>query len=69
VRWKEFVTTGAGAGDFFQIFRILMALASLERRLDLFLPLSYTLSVTARLLTTALLALDACPIPLPRQPP
>jgi hypothetical protein len=46
-----------------------MALANRERRLDFFLPLSYTLSVTTRLLTTAILALVAGPIPLPRQPP
>jgi hypothetical protein len=46
-----------------------MALADHGQRLDLFLPLTNTLSVTARLLTTALLALIACPIPLGRQPP
>ena len=46
-----------------------MALANRERRRDFFLPLSYTLSVTARLLTTAILATLAGPIPLARQPP
>jgi hypothetical protein len=46
-----------------------MALADRGWRLGLFLPLSYTFSVTARLLATALLALAAGPIPLGRQPP
>ena len=46
-----------------------MALADRGWRLGLFLPLPYTLSVTARLLATALLALVAGPIPLGRQPP
>jgi len=46
-----------------------MALADREWRLGFFLPLSYTFSVTARLLTTALLAFIACPIPFGRQPP
>ena len=46
-----------------------MALADRRRRLGLFLPLTHTLSVTARLLATTLLALLAGPIPLGRQPP
>jgi hypothetical protein len=46
-----------------------MALADWGQRLSIFLPLTYTLPVAARLLTTALLALVACPIPLGRQPP
>jgi hypothetical protein len=45
-----------------------MALADHNLRLDIVLPLANTLSVTARLLTTTLLALVACPIPLGRQP-
>ncbi|MFH0983544.1 MAG: hypothetical protein V2A79_18675 [Planctomycetota bacterium] len=49
--------------------RIMMALADQGWRLGLFLPLTYTLSVTARLLSAALLALVAYPIPLGRQPP
>ncbi len=46
-----------------------MALADRGWRLGLFLPLTHALSVTARLLTTALLALVACPIPFGRKPP
>jgi hypothetical protein len=46
-----------------------MALADRGWRLGLGLPLAYTFSVTARLLTTTLLASIACPIPLGRQPP
>jgi hypothetical protein len=46
-----------------------MALADLGRRLGRFLPLTYPLSVTAGLLTTALLAPLAGPIPFGRQPP
>jgi hypothetical protein len=54
---------------FFRIHCLLMALADRGWQLGLCLPLSYTLTVTARLLATALLALVACPIPLGRQPP
>ena len=46
-----------------------MALADHARRLRLFPPLPYTLSVPACLAATALLALLAGPIPLGRQPP
>jgi hypothetical protein len=46
-----------------------MALADLGQRLDLFLLLTHPLSVTARLLSAALLAPLAGPIPLGRQPP
>jgi hypothetical protein len=46
-----------------------MALANHGQRLGLFLSLAYTLSITARLLATALLALVAGPIPLGCQPP
>jgi hypothetical protein len=49
--------------------RILMALADQGWRLGLFLPLTYTLSVAARLSAAALLATLAGPIPLARQPP
>jgi hypothetical protein len=46
-----------------------MALADHSLRLGIVLPLAYTFPVTARLLTTKLLALVAGPIPLGRQPP
>jgi hypothetical protein len=46
-----------------------MALAGRGRRLGLFLPLTHTLSVTARLPATMLLALLAGSIPLGRKPP
>jgi hypothetical protein len=46
-----------------------MALGDSRRRQGLFLPLAYTLSITARLLPSALLAPLAGPIPLGRLPP
>jgi hypothetical protein len=46
-----------------------MALADWGQRLGIFLPLTYTLPVAARLLSAALLATLAGPIPLACQPP
>jgi hypothetical protein len=46
-----------------------MALGNRGRRQSLFLPLTHTLSITARLLPSALLARLAGPIPMGRLPP
>ncbi len=66
---EPLIATGPQAGNFFRIPRLLMALADRRRSLGRFPPLTHTLSVAARLLAAALLALLAGPIPPGRQPP